>query len=73
MSQKWLEKFGGYENENEGTNYQSRISKYRPNAAIISKKKTVMTGGKAHNSVPFLGAYGFRGGAKSKESENAWM
>ncbi len=23
MSQKWLEKFGGPENENEGTNYQT--------------------------------------------------
>lgn len=31
MSQKWLEKFGGYENENEGVNYEKPDFWYRIN------------------------------------------
>ena len=73
MSQKWLEKFGGYENENEGTNYQKPDFKVSSKCCYYLKEKNCDDWGKAHNSVPFLGLMASEGGAKSKESENAWM
>lgn len=35
LSQKWLEKFGGYENENENVNYGKPDFWYQINVAII--------------------------------------
>ena len=66
MSQKWLEKFGGYENENEGTNYQKPDFKVSSKCCYYLKEKNCDDWGKAHNSVPFLGLMASEGGRRAK-------
>ena len=73
MSQKWLEKFGGYENENEGTNYQRPDFKVSSKCCYYLKEKNCDDWGKEHNSVPFLGLMASEGGAQSESIEDAWM
>ena len=46
MSQKWLEKFGGYANEEEGTNYSTPNSRLAQNAVITLRKSPAMIGQK---------------------------
>lgn len=59
MSQKWLEKFGGYANDYEGTNYQIPNFKVSSKCCYYLKEKPCDDWAKEHNSVPF-GAYGVR-------------
>lgn len=66
MSQKWLEKFGGYENENEGTNYQKPDFKVSSKCCYYLKEKNCDDWGKEHNSVPFLGLMASEGGRRAK-------
>lgn len=66
MSQKWLEKFGGYENENEGTNYQKPDFKVSSKCCYYLKEKNCDDWGKLHNSVPFLGLMASEGGRRAK-------
>ena len=66
MSQKWLEKFGGYENENEGTNYQRPDFKVSSKCCYYLKEKNCDDWGKEHNSVPFLGLMASEGGRRAK-------
>lgn len=66
MSQKWLEKFGGYANEYEGTNYQTPPFKVSNKCCYYLKEKPCEDWAKEHNSVPFLGIMASEGGRRAK-------
>ena len=66
LSQKWLEKFGGYENENEGVNYQKPNFKVSSKCCYYLKEKPCDDWAKEHNSVPFLGLMASEGGRRQK-------
>lgn len=66
MAQKWLELFGGYENENEGMDYQIAPFKVSDKCCYYLKEKPCDDWAKAHNSVPFLGLMASEGGRRQK-------
>ena len=66
MSQKWLEKFGGYANEEEGTDYQIPPFKVSSKCCYYLKEKPCDDWAKEHNSVPFLGLMASEGGRRAK-------
>lgn len=66
MSQKWLEKFGGYANQEEDTNYQIPNFKVSSKCCYYLKEKPCDDWAKAHNSVPFLGLMASEGGRRAK-------
>ena len=66
MSQKWLEKFGGYANEEEGTDYQIPNFKVSSKCCYYLKEKPCDDWAKAHNSAPFLGLMASEGGRRQK-------
>lgn len=66
MSQKWLEKFGGYANEVEGVNYQIPDFKVSAKCCYYLKEKPCDDWAKEHNSVPFLGLMASEGGRRAK-------
>lgn len=66
MSQKWLEKFGGFANDEEGTNYQIPNFKVSSKCCYYLKEKPCDDWAKAHNSVPFLGLMASEGGRRAK-------
>lgn len=66
MSQKWLEKFGGYANEFEGTNYQIPPFKVSSKCCYYLKEKPCDDWAKENNSVPFLGMMASEGGRRAK-------
>lgn len=66
LSNKWLEKFGGYENENEGVNYGIPNFKVSSKCCYYLKEKPCDAWAKEHNSVPFLGLMASEGGRRAK-------
>lgn len=66
MSQKWLEKFGGYANEYEGTDYQIPDFKVSSKCCYYLKEKPCDDWAKEHNSVPYLGLMASEGGRRAK-------
>ena len=66
MSQKWLEKFGGYENENEGVNYEKPDFKVSSKCCYYLKEKPCDDWAKERNSVPYLGLMASEGGRRQK-------
>lgn len=66
ISQKWLELFGGYGNEDEGTNYQIPPFKVSSKCCYYLKEKPCDNWAKEHNSVPFLGLMASEGGRREK-------
>lgn len=66
MSQKWLEKFGGYANEVEGTSYGVPDFKVSSKCCYYLKEKPCDDWAKANNSVPFVGLMASEGGQPSK-------
>lgn len=66
MSQKWLEKFAGYENENENVNYQIAPFNVSQKCCYYLKEKPCNDWAKAHNSVPYLGLMASEGGRRQK-------
>lgn len=66
MSQKWLEKFGGYANDEEGTEYQVPDFKVSSKCCYYLKEKPCDDWAKEHNSVPFLGLMASEGGRRAK-------
>lgn len=66
MSQKWLEKFGGYANDEEGTSYQIPNFKVSSKCCYYLKEKPCDIWAKEHNSVPFLGLMASEGGRRAK-------
>lgn len=66
MAQKWLELFAGYENENEGVNYQIAPFKVSSKCCYYLKEKPCDDWAKENNSVPFLGLMASEGGRRAK-------
>lgn len=66
LSQKWLELFGGYENENEGVNYKMPDFKVSDKCCYYLKEKPCDDWAKKHNSVPYLGLMASEGGRRQK-------
>ena len=66
MSQKWLEKFGGYANEYEGTDYDTPDFKVSSKCCYYLKEKPCDDWAKEHNSVPFVGLMASEGGRRAK-------
>lgn len=66
MSQKWLEKFGGYANEVEGTDYQIPNFKVSSKCCYYLKERPCDDWAKEHNSVPYLGLMASEGGRRAK-------
>lgn len=66
LAQKWLEKFGGYENETEGTHYGTPDFKVSSKCCYYLKEKPCDDWAKEHNSVPYLGLMASEGGRRAK-------
>lgn len=63
LPQKWLELFGGYENANEGVNYQIAPFKVSNKCCLYMKEQPCDKWAKEHNSKPFLGLMASEGGS----------
>jgi hypothetical protein len=66
LSQKWLEKFGGYENETEGTNYEIPNFKVSDKCCYYLKEKPCDIYAKEHGTFPYLGLMDSEGGRREK-------
>lgn len=66
MSQKWLEKFGGYENEMEGTNYQTPDFLVSDRCCYYLKEKPCNDYAKESGRFPFMGMMASEGGRRQK-------
>lgn len=66
LSQRWLNLFGGYENENEGVNYNIAPFRVSAKCCYYLKEKPANDWAKKHNSVPFLGLMASEGGRRQK-------
>ena len=66
LAKKWLEKFGGTENETEGVNYQTAPFKVSAKCCYYLKEKPCSDWAKEHNSVPYLGLMASEGGRREK-------
>ncbi len=66
MSQKWLNLFGGYANEAEGTDYKMPDFKVSSKCCYYLKEKPCNDWAKENNSVPFLGLMASEGGRRAK-------
>lgn len=64
LPKKWLQLFGGYENENEGVNYQIPDFLVSNRCCYFIKEKPCDDWAKAHNSHPFLGMMASEGGQR---------
>lgn len=69
LPKRWLELFGGYENENEGTNYQVPPFKVSSKCCEIMKEKPCDIWAKENNSKPFLGLMASEGGRRQEALE----
>lgn len=66
LKQKWLEKFGGYENENENVNFGIPDFRVSSKCCYYLKEKPCEDWAKEHNSVPFLGLMASEHGRREK-------
>jgi len=66
LSKKWLNLFAGYENENEGTNYQIAPFLVSSKCCYYLKEKPSDDWAKEHNSAPFVGLMASEGGRREK-------
>lgn len=66
LPQKWLELFAGYENENEGVNYQIAPFKVSNKCCLYMKEKPCDLWAREHNSKPFLGLMASEGGQREE-------
>lgn len=66
LAQKWLELFGGYENEAEGTCYGCPNFKVSSKCCYYLKEKPCDDWAREHNSVPYLGLMASEGGRRAK-------
>ena len=66
LPKKWLEKFGGYENETEGVNYGKPDFKVSAKCCYYLKEKPCDDWAKKHNSAPYLGLMASEGGRREK-------
>lgn len=66
LSQRWLDLFGGYENDAEGTHYQVPSFQVSSKCCYYLKERPCDLWAKEHNSVPFLGLMASEGGRRAK-------
>lgn len=66
LPQKWLELFGGYENENENVNYQKAPFLVSDKCCYYLKEKPCDLYARENNSVPYLGLMASEGGRREK-------
>lgn len=66
LPQKWLQKFGGYENENEGVHYDKPDFLVSNNCCYWLKEKPCDDWAKEHNSYPYLGMMASEGGQREE-------
>lgn len=66
LPKKWLELFGGPENEREGVNYQTAPFLVSNKCCYYLKEKPCDDWAKAHNSWPFLGMMASEGGQREE-------
>lgn len=66
MPQKWLNLFGGYENENEGVNYQVPDFRVSNKCCKYMKEDPCDKWAKEHNSRSFLGLMASEGGQREE-------
>lgn len=66
LPKKWLELFAGYENENEGVNYQIAPFKVSNKCCLYMKEQPCERWAKEHNSRPFLGLMASEGGQREE-------
>lgn len=66
LPQKWLNLFGGYENANEGVNYQKPDFKVSNDCCYWLKEKPCDDWAKEHNSFPYLGMMASEGGQREE-------
>ena len=69
LPKRWLELFGGYENENEGTHYKVPPFKVSSRCCEIMKEKPCDIWATEHNSKPFLGLMASEGGRRQEALE----
>lgn len=66
LPQKWLNLFGGYENENEGVNYGKPDFLVSNKCCMHMKEKPCDRWAKEHKSKPFLGLMASEGGQREE-------
>lgn len=66
LANKWLKLFGGYENENEGVDYNKPDFLVSSKCCYYLKEKPCNDWAKEHNAVPFLGIMASEGGRRAK-------
>ena len=66
VSQNWLERFAGYENANEGVNYQIAPFKVSDKCCYYLKEKPCGNYAREHDSFPYLGLMASEGGRRQK-------
>lgn len=66
LPQKWLDLFGGYENENEGVSYQVPDFQVSNKCCKYMKEDPCDKWAKEHNSRPFLGLMASEGGQREE-------
>jgi len=66
LPKKWLELFGGPENENEGVNYKTAPFKVSNKCCYYLKEKPCDDWAKVHNSAPYLGIMASEGGQREE-------
>lgn len=66
LPQKWLKLFGGYENENEGVNYQKPDFLVSNDCCYWLKEKPCDDWARNHNSFPYLGMMASEGGQREE-------
>lgn len=66
LPQKWLNKFGGYENENEGVNYQIPNFLVSNKCCLFMKEQPCDKWAKKNRSHPFLGLMASEGGQREE-------
>lgn len=66
LPQKWLELFAGYENENEGVNYQTAPFLVSNKCCLYMKEQPCDKWAKEHKSRPFLGLMASEGGQREE-------
>lgn len=66
LPQKWLELFAGYENDNEGVNYQTAPFLVSNKCCLYMKEKPCDRWAKEHKSRPFLGLMASEGGQREE-------
>lgn len=66
MSQKWLEKFGGYENDSEGVNYGKPDFKVSDKCCYYLKEKPCNDYAKESGRFPYMGLMASEGGRRQK-------